>query len=44
MYKTNFDFIVDKAKTAEKPIRVAIAGADCENITRFRTTPHAVYV
>ena len=32
MYKTNFDFIVDKAKTVDKPIRVVIAGADCENI------------
>ena len=32
MYKTNFDFIVDKAKQAEKPVRVVIAGADCENI------------
>ena len=32
MYKTNFDFVVEKAKAAEKPIRVAIAGADVENI------------
>ena len=32
MYKTNFDFVVEKAKAAEKPIRVAIAGADAENI------------
>ncbi len=32
MYKTNFDFVVDKAKAIEKPIRVAIAGADAENI------------
>lgn len=34
MYKENFDFIVDKAKQAEKPVRVVIAGADCENILR----------
>lgn len=34
MYKENFDFIVDKAKQAKKPIRVVIAGADCENILR----------
>jgi phosphotransacetylase len=34
MYKQNFDFIVDKAKTIDKPIRVIIAGADCENILR----------
>jgi phosphotransacetylase len=34
MYKQNFDFIVDKAKTIDKPIRVVIAGADCENILR----------
>lgn len=34
MYKENFDFIVNKAKQAEKPIRVVIAGADCENILR----------
>ena len=34
MYKRNFDFIVDKAKSIDKPIRVAIAGADCENILR----------
>lgn len=32
MYKTNFDFVVEKAKAAEKPIRVVIAGADAENI------------
>ena len=32
MYKTNFDFVVEKAKEVEKPIRVAIAGADAENI------------
>lgn len=32
MYKRNFDFIVDKAKAVEKPVRVVIAGADCENI------------
>ena len=32
MFKTNFDFIVDKARAAAKPIRVAIAGADAENI------------
>lgn len=34
MYKENFDFIVDKAKQTKKPIRVVIAGADCENILR----------
>lgn len=34
MYKENFDFIVDKAKQVEKPVRVVIAGADCENILR----------
>ena len=34
MYKKNFDFIVDKAKQAQKPVRVVIAGADCENILR----------
>ena len=32
MYKTNFDFVVDKAKAVIKPVRVAIAGADAENI------------
>ena len=32
MYRTNFDFVVEKAKTLDKPIRVAIAGADAENI------------
>ena len=32
MYKKNFDFAVDKARSVEKPIRVAIAGADSENI------------
>lgn len=32
MYKTNFDFIVEKAQAVEKPIRVAIAGANAENI------------
>ena len=32
MYKTNFDFVVDQAKNSGKKIRVAIAGADNENI------------
>ena len=32
MYKKNFDFVVDKARAVAKPIRVAIAGADSENI------------
>lgn len=32
MYKKNFEFIVEKAKAAKKPVRVAIAGADAENI------------
>jgi len=32
MYKTNFDFVVEKAKSLKKPVRVAIAGADAENI------------
>ena len=32
MYRTNFDFVVEKAKGAGKKIRVAIAGADNENI------------
>ena len=34
MYKTNFDFVVEKAKASGKKIRVAIAGADNENILR----------
>ena len=34
MYKTNFDFVVDQAKKAEKRVRVIIAGADVENILR----------
>lgn len=34
MYKTNFDFIVEKAKQVQKPVRVVIAGADCENILK----------
>ena len=32
MFKTNFDFVVEKAKAGQKKIRVAIAGADNENI------------
>ena len=32
VYKTNFDFVVERAKALTKPIRVAIAGADAENI------------
>ena len=32
MFRKNFDFVVDKARAVEKPIRVAIAGADAENI------------
>ncbi|MCD8155969.1 MAG: hypothetical protein LUD53_00660 [Clostridiales bacterium] len=32
MYKTNFDFIVEKAHATAEPVRVAIAGADAENI------------
>ncbi len=32
MYKENFDFLVKNARAAIKPVRVAIAGADAENI------------
>ncbi len=32
MYKTNFDFVVEKAKASPRKMRVAIAGADNENI------------
>ena len=32
MYKTNFDFVVERAKAGERKIRVAIAGADNENM------------
>lgn len=32
MHQTNFDFIVEKARDIAKPIRVAIAGADAENV------------
>ncbi len=32
MYKTNFEFITDKAQALSRPVRVAIAGADAENI------------
>ncbi len=32
MYKTNFDFIVDKAKELKRPLRVVIVDAACENI------------
>lgn len=34
MYKTNFDFIVERAKQTPKPVKVVIAGADCENILK----------
>lgn len=34
MYKTNFDFVVEAAKAPGKKVRVAIAGADNENILR----------
>ena len=32
MFKTNFDFVVEKARACEKRQRVVIAGADAENI------------
>ncbi len=32
MYKTNFEFISEKAKALSRPVRVAVAGADAENI------------
>ncbi len=34
MYKTNFDFIVEKAQLLKNRLRVAIADAACENILR----------
>ena len=34
MYRTNFDFVIEKAKAAKKPLRVVIAGADAENILK----------
>ena len=34
IYAKEFDSIVEKAKAVEKPMRVAVAGADAENILR----------
>ena len=34
MIQKDFNFIVDKAKSVEKPLRVVIAGADAENILK----------
>ena len=34
MIHKDFNFIVDKAKSVEKPLRVVIAGADAENILK----------
>ena len=34
MYKTNFEFVVERARAVETPVRVAIAGADAENILK----------
>ena len=33
-YGKEFDYIVEKAKTLAKPLRVAVAGADSENILK----------
>ena len=33
-FMTGFDRIVERAKKVEKPMRVAIAAADAENIVR----------
>ena len=33
-YAKEFDAIIEKAKSLEKPMRVVVAGADCENILK----------
>ncbi len=33
-YAAEFQSIIDRAKSQEKPMRVAVAGADCENILK----------
>ena len=34
IYEKEFDFVIQRAKSLERPARVVVAGADCENILR----------
>ena len=34
IYEKEFDFVIQRAKSLERPARVVVAGADCENILK----------
>ncbi len=34
IYEKEFDFVIQRAKSLEKPARMVVAGADCENILK----------
>jgi phosphate acetyltransferase/phosphate butyryltransferase len=34
IYEKEFDFVIQRAKSLERPARMVVAGADCENILK----------
>ena len=34
VFEKEFDFVINRAKSLERPARMVVAGADCENILK----------
>ena len=34
IYEKEFDFVIQRAKSLDRPARMVVAGADCENIMK----------
>ena len=34
IFEKEFDFVIQRAKSLERPARMVVAGADCENIMK----------
>ena len=34
IYEKEFDFVIQRAKSLDRPARMVVAGADCENIVK----------
>ena len=34
IYEKEFDFVIQRAKSLDRPARMVVAGADCENILK----------
>ena len=34
VFEKEFDFVINRAKSLERPARMVVAGADCENVLK----------